>query len=123
MCIENTENYRAFFIYPITLVNNTEVKMSNFYTTFEPEWETNDQGWHAVVSPSFNDGQWVAYVEASTSSPYRIWSRTSFAAIEEAQNWCKHEIDHQHKHSTETGQGSWMWGNVEVMHNNEFMAY
>lgn len=102
--------------------------MTHFYSTYAPEWETTAEGWRSVVSPSLNDGQWLAYVETSDHDTCRIWAGTAFSSVQDAQEWCKIEIARQverstHSHPAGENNGTWVWGNVESMHNNEFMAY
>jgi hypothetical protein len=98
-------------------------------TRYEPGWETTEQGWHAVVSLG-NMGHWAAYIEFDETAPWRIWAGRMFATMREAQEWCQGQIAYQVQRSAEVnGLGideageCWMWGNVEPMYHNDFMAW
>jgi hypothetical protein len=60
----------------------------------EPQWETIDNGWHAVASLS-KGYQWTAYIEYIDSPYWRIWAGCMFDSLKLAQEWCRAEIAHQ----------------------------
>jgi hypothetical protein len=99
--------------------------MASFYVTQKPEWEVTEQGWHAVVTPSNSARQWTAYVESSDTALWRIWAGCLFGSVQDAQEWCRHEIAHQQTRSLNSLEHdhSMVWGNVEAMYNSDFMAY
>lgn len=68
--------------------------MSN-YTVHEPQWETVEQGWHAVASLASNGYQWTAYIEYVDATYWRIWAGCMFDSLKHAQEWCHAEIAHQ----------------------------
>lgn len=103
--------------------------MAQFYTNQSPEWEVVNYGWHAAVTKGSSNAQWTAFVEVDGQNPlWRIWAGCMFHSVEEAQEWCHSEIMRQRDRSIAFLQservegGQWLWGNVEPMHNNEFMA-
>ncbi|NJN67089.1 MAG: hypothetical protein HC884_10440 [Chloroflexaceae bacterium] len=103
--------------------------MFHLTTTYEPGWETTERGWHAVVSLG-SMGHWSAYIEFDDAAPWRIWAGQMFSTMREAQEWCQGQIAYQVQRSAEVnGAGldesgeCWMWGNVEPMHHNDFMAW
>lgn len=99
--------------------------MTNFQTMHNPEWETTENGWRAVVNAGNNAEQWTAFVEVADAALWRIWAGRTFKSVKDAQDWCKAEIDHQCQRNNGAleDDGRWVWGNVEPMHNNDFMAY
>lgn len=62
--------------------------------TSEPQWETVENGWHAVASLS-KGYQWTAYIEYVDSPYWRIWAGCMFDSLKHAQEWCHAEITHQ----------------------------
>ncbi len=99
--------------------------MTNFYVTQKPEWEITEHGWHAAVTPNNGNNQWTAFIEAADTTLWRIWAGCLFASKQAAQDWCRQEIAHQRTRSLQgfEQEHSMVWGNVEAMHNSEFMAY
>ncbi len=67
--------------------------MSN-YAIQEPEWETTEQGWHAVASLC-HGYQWTAYIEYVDATYWRIWAGCMFDSLDSAQAWCHAEITSQ----------------------------
>jgi hypothetical protein len=101
--------------------------MSNFYTTHEPHWEATEHNWRAVASPCNDGAHWVAYIEFASTPHFRIWADHMFDTIEDAQQWCSGEITRQTRQNTNgleisTDDSRWVWGNLESMYNNVFMA-
>lgn len=93
--------------------------MSADYTTHEPEWETIEQGWHAVASLCNKGYHWTAYIEYVDAPYWRIWAGCMFESLQQAQEWCRKEIAHQMQNqemppaerdwSIEPGAWRWLW--------------
>ncbi len=97
--------------------------MSTYHVAHDPHWEVTEQGWRAVATEGKNGYQ--AYIEHAESPSWRIWAGYLFKSVEDAQVWCRSEIAHQSK-VNEDGTSSdahWVVGNIESMHNNEFMSW
>jgi len=64
-----------------------------------PQWELVENGWQAVVTLCNQDSQWTAYIQFAEAPFWRKWAGCMFRSLEEAQEWCKQEIVHQHRAS------------------------
>ncbi|NJN68003.1 MAG: hypothetical protein HC884_15480 [Chloroflexaceae bacterium] len=65
------------------------------YAINEPQWETTEQGWHAVAALCSKGYQWTAYIEYVDAPYWRIWAGCLFEDLRSAQRWCRAEIEHQ----------------------------
>jgi len=63
--------------------------------TSYPQWETNEHGWHAVVTHNITSNQWTAYIEYADAPFWRIWAGCMFERLRQGQEWCRAEIAHQ----------------------------
>jgi len=109
--------------------------MLNYYITHEPEWETIENGWHAVVTPGGKSAQWTAYIEDAEIPHWRIWAGCIFNTFDDARRWCIEQMSQQIHRSIssnhdeeeegydDAAEMDWVWGELEFMHQSEFMAY
>ncbi len=99
--------------------------MSRYYTTHEPQWETTENGWHAVVGLCDKGYQYTAYIEFADAPLWRIWAGCMFATRQAAQEWCHSEISRQMHRSmdecllpvaeepvSDTDAWCWLWSTL-----------
>lgn len=74
--------------------------MSKLRTAYEPRWETVEHGWRAVVLDMETSPQFTAFVKYIDAPYLRVWAGQLFNSLEEAQAWCRREIEHNLQHTS-----------------------
>lgn len=90
--------------------------MTNRYSTsYEPQWQMTEKGWHGVVALCSKGYQWTAYIEYADTPHWRIWAGCMFPTIQEAREWCQAEIQYQMRtngadtRQPEPDAWGWLW--------------
>jgi len=87
--------------------------MSSDYAINEPQWETIENGWHAVAALYSKGYQWTAYIEYVDAPYWRVWAGCMFETLQQAQDWCRNEISHQMQRGevehSEPEAWIWLW--------------